>query len=72
MFVCVNHFKHFQFESERVLRFAIDTFLVIRSYNLENMERQVNIRVGINTGGVVAGVIGRKVCVCQCSYISLF
>ncbi|KAG2378379.1 hypothetical protein C9374_008522 [Naegleria lovaniensis] len=45
---------------ERALRFAIDTLLVIRSYNLENMERQVNIRIGLNTGGVVAGVIGRK------------
>ncbi|EFC49186.1 predicted protein [Naegleria gruberi] len=49
---------------ERVLRFAIDTFSVIRAYNSEHrkgrVNEQINIRIGINTGPVVAGVIGRK------------
>lgn len=40
---------------ERVLKFAIDTFDVIGSYNEKNPERLVNIRVGINTGQCVAG-----------------
>ncbi|KAG2383018.1 hypothetical protein C9374_004985 [Naegleria lovaniensis] len=45
---------------ERVLKFAIETFDVILSFNEKNPERLVNIRVGINTGQCVAGVIGRK------------
>lgn len=51
---------------ERTLKFAIDIFHVLRAYNLENRKEfghQINVRVGINTGGVVAGVIGtKKVC----------
>ncbi|EFC35275.1 predicted protein, partial [Naegleria gruberi] len=39
---------------ERTLRFAIDTFQVIRNYNIEHPQNQLNIRVGINTGSVVA------------------
>ena len=42
----------------------METFSVIRSYNAanrrNNIDEQVNIRVGINTGAIVAGVIGRK------------
>lgn len=49
---------------ERVLRFAMETFTVIRKYNSQNrkhnVEEQINIRIGLNTGSVVAGVIGRK------------
>jgi len=47
---------------ERVLRFAIETFEVIHVYNMnqENPSHHIDIRVGINTGPVVAGVIGTK------------
>nr|CAG4715577.1 unnamed protein product [Naegleria fowleri] len=46
---------------ERVLQFAIATFGVIREFNMtSDLETQVEIRIGINTGGVVAGVIGKK------------
>ncbi|KAG2392184.1 hypothetical protein C9374_012436 [Naegleria lovaniensis] len=48
---------------ERVLRFAIDTFGVIHHYNthkkVENQE-DIGIRIGINSGPIVAGVIGKK------------
>ncbi|EFC49455.1 predicted protein [Naegleria gruberi] len=48
---------------ERTLRFAIDTFTVIHDYNITAMNpisKQINIRIGLNTGGVIAGVIGTK------------
>ncbi|KAG2372710.1 hypothetical protein C9374_013611 [Naegleria lovaniensis] len=56
---------------ERVLRFSMDTFSVIRQFNSKLMlefygnennvpPQQINIRCGINTGGVIAGVIGKK------------
>ncbi|EFC37957.1 predicted protein [Naegleria gruberi] len=47
---------------ERVLKFAIDAFGVIHQYNKNKVveTEDINIRVGINTGAVVAGVIGSK------------
>ncbi|EFC50220.1 predicted protein [Naegleria gruberi] len=45
---------------ERCIKFSIETLTVIRTYNAENPSSQVNIRIGLNTGSVVAGVIGRK------------
>ncbi|EFC47659.1 predicted protein [Naegleria gruberi] len=52
---------------ERVLRFAMATFAVVHDYNLENLANKensnpslLNIRIGINTGSVVGGVIGTK------------
>ncbi|EFC49440.1 predicted protein [Naegleria gruberi] len=44
---------------ERSLRFAIDTLQVIKEYNCSE-NTNVNIRVGLHTGPVVAGVIGIK------------
>ena len=38
----------------------METFDVIHNFNLRNTQNQINIRVGINTGSVVAGVIGAK------------
>ncbi|EFC39675.1 predicted protein [Naegleria gruberi] len=48
---------------ERTLKFAIDVFQVVRSYNEEHrleFGHQINIRIGLNTGESVAGVIGTK------------
>ncbi|EFC35924.1 predicted protein [Naegleria gruberi] len=48
---------------ERILRFSIDTFDVLQRFNSKSGKQpseQINIRVGINTGSVIAGVIGRK------------
>ena len=48
---------------ERTLRFGLDIFTVLREFNLKNWRdigRQINVRVGINTGPVVGGVIGTK------------
>jgi len=50
---------------ERVLRFAIDTLGVIRQFNETShsiTDEMINIRIGINSGPVVAGVIGTKKC----------
>ncbi|EFC40474.1 predicted protein [Naegleria gruberi] len=44
---------------ERSLRFSIDTLSVIHKYNEEN-NKKVNIRIGLNTGSVIAGVLGKK------------
>ncbi|EFC38821.1 predicted protein [Naegleria gruberi] len=45
---------------ERVLRFSIDCLDVIKIHNENHPDSRINIRLGINTGSVVAGVIGKK------------
>ena len=45
---------------ERVLNFAMSVFHVLKNYNTDHVDKQVNIRVGINTGPAIAGVIGVK------------
>ncbi|EFC43302.1 predicted protein [Naegleria gruberi] len=47
---------------ERTLKFAIDTYQVVSNYNSKSgkpMREQINIRIGMHTGSVVAGVIGK-------------
>ena len=51
---------------ENMLKFAIETFDVIKEFNLSgNLKEGVylNIRIGINTGACVAGVIGVSILV---------
>jgi class 3 adenylate cyclase len=45
--------------AELIFKFAIEMINEIRSYN-ENHETDLQIRIGINSGSVVAGVIGKK------------
>ena len=62
-YFCVGGLDSASDHPERTLRFAIDTFAVLREYNLSNPDKQINIRIGLNTGSVIAGVIGtKKVC----------
>ena len=43
-----------------VCHFAMDMIIEIEKYNAENPEHPLNMRIGINTGPVVAGVVGTK------------
>lgn len=55
--------RHLQSTSdhpERCLRFSIEALTVVHDYNRGNSDQQINIRIGLNTGGAVAGVIGTK------------
>ena len=45
---------------ERTLRFSMDIFAVLRSYNRDHLNAQINVRVGLHTGPAIAGVIGTK------------
>ncbi len=56
---------------ERTLRFAIDSFQVLNVYNSKSgkpTKEQINIRIGIHSGGCVAGVIGKL----KFAYVSCF
>lgn len=43
-----------------VCHFAFDMIQALLAYNEEHAEEPLNLRVGINTGPVVAGVVGQK------------
>ena len=59
-YFCVGGISNLQSDHpERTLRFAIDTMSVIRDYNYQE-RTTMNIRIGLHTGPVVAGVIGLK------------
>eukprot|EP00164_Ancoracysta_twista_P007814 GFYU01011171.1.p1 GENE.GFYU01011171.1~~GFYU01011171.1.p1 ORF type:complete len:586 (-),score=123.84 GFYU01011171.1:176-1933(-) len=45
--------------AERVADFALTMAQVVRSFKIESISHNCQIRIGINTGSVVAGVIGR-------------
>jgi PAS domain S-box-containing protein len=42
-----------------VCQFALEMILAIQDYNQEHPDEPVNLRIGINRGPVVAGVVGR-------------
>ena len=43
-----------------VCHFALDLIEELEKYNREHPQRPLNIRIGINCGSVVAGVVGKK------------
>lgn len=45
--------------ARNVLEFALEMQTVLDRFNVEN-KKELKIRIGINTGSVVAGVIGTK------------
>lgn len=45
--------------AKNVLEFALDMHDALEDFNTEN-NKNIRIRIGINTGSVVAGVIGTK------------
>ncbi|KAL9658602.1 hypothetical protein ABK040_006139 [Willaertia magna] len=56
-YFCVGGLQKQSDHPEKVVRFAIDMFSVIRQYNIES-GKTVNVRIGVHTGGVTAGCIG--------------
>lgn len=50
---------HREFHAEVIARFALDMLRVLDEFNKEHKQNLV-IRIGINSGRVVAGVIGKK------------
>ncbi|KAG2393520.1 hypothetical protein C9374_007051 [Naegleria lovaniensis] len=61
-YFCVGglHLQSTSDHPERCLRFSIEALTVVHDYNRTNSDQQINIRIGLNTGGAVAGVIGTK------------
>nr|CAG4713841.1 unnamed protein product [Naegleria fowleri] len=61
-YFCVGglHLQSTSDHPERCLRFSIEALTVVHDYNRGNSDQQINIRIGLNTGGAVAGVIGTK------------
>lgn len=47
-------------EVSSVCHFGLDMIHALHDYNAENPERSFDLRVGINCGPVVAGVVGTK------------
>ena len=47
-------------EITHLCHFALDMIDALISYNIDNPGRNLNLRVGINVGPVVAGVVGKK------------
>ena len=52
--------------------FALDMIDALNEYNRENPENKLDLRVGINTGSVVAGVVGTSRFVSIFHFWSLF
>jgi class 3 adenylate cyclase len=47
-------------EITHLCHFALDMIDALISYNIDHPGRNLNLRVGINVGPVVAGVVGKK------------
>lgn len=47
-------------ECANVCHFALDMLDALRRYNSKNTEHNLNLRIGVNIGEVVAGVVGTK------------
>lgn len=47
-------------EITHLCHFALDMIDALISYNIEHPGRNLNLRIGINVGPVVAGVVGKK------------
>jgi class 3 adenylate cyclase len=52
--------EHEEHGCARVCHFAIDMFDALAQFNRRHPGRKLNLRVGINEGPVVAGVVGTK------------
>ena len=57
--------------------FALDMIDALKEFNVEHPEHKLDLRVGINTGHVVAGVVGTSRFVrfffflrCTCSFVA--
>ena len=47
-------------EITHLCHFALDMIDALISYNIDHPGRNLNLRIGINVGPVVAGVVGKK------------
>ena len=45
--------------AQATLEFAIDMLEIVSAYN-KKMEKNIQLRIGINSGSVVSGVIGKQ------------
>lgn len=45
--------------------FALDMIDALKEFNVDHPENKLDLRVGINTGHVVAGVVGTSRFVCE-------
>jgi len=52
--------KHEETGCSRICHFALDLLDAVKLFNLQHDEHNLNVRIGINTGPVVGGVVGTK------------
>ena len=60
MVASVPAVEHSDNECTRVCHFALDLLDALARFNRHNPGHQLNLRIGINEGPVVAGVVGTK------------
>ena len=59
MVTCIPHAEE-DCKCATVCRFALDMMQQLQEYNCLHPDRSLDLRVGMNTGPVVAGVVGTK------------